>query len=172
MKIALDAMGGDKGLLPIIEGGLLAAQEFDVEIAFVGRQDQIEQELAGHALAQAQRDHIHIVHTNEVIEMDEEPGAAVHGKRDSSMVVGVQMVKRGEAVAFVSAGNSGGVLAAAQLFLGRLPGIRRSALGTVYPTLSGNCFVLDVGATTDCKPEYLYQFVVMGSAYAHGVLGI
>ncbi len=113
-----------------------------------------------------------MVYASELVDMVEVPGAAVHTKRDSTMVVGVQMVKRGEAVAFVSAGNSGGVLAAAQLFLGRLPGIRRSALGTVYPTLSGTCFVLDVGATTDCKPEYLYQFGIMGSAYTRGVLGI
>lgn len=172
MRIALDAMGGDKGLSPIIDGGLLAAQEYGVEIVFVGRREQIEQELAGHRLSPSVHNLIQVVHASEVIHMDEEPGAAVHAKRDASMVVGVQLVKRGEADGFVSAGNSGGVLGAAQLFLGRLPGVRRSALGTVYPTLHGNCFVLDIGATTDCKPEYLYQFGIMGSAYAHGVLRI
>jgi len=167
MRIALDAMGGDRGLTPAIEGGLQAAREFGTEIALVGRQPEIEQELARHDLSGVK---VSMVHASEVIEMDEEPGAAAHAKRDSSIVVGIHMVKSGEAAAFVSAGNSGAILAAAQLYLGRLPGVRRSALGTVYPTLHGRCFVLDVGATTDCKPEYLFQFGVMGSAYATGVL--
>jgi len=169
VKIALDVMGGDKGLSAIIEGGLQAIQEFDVEIAFVGQKDKIERELVQHCFS---TDKIEIVHAGEVIDMHEEPGAAVRAKRDASVVVGVQLVKAGEDVGFVSAGNSGGTLAAAQLFLGRLPGVRRSALGTVYPTLHGHCFVLDIGATTDCRPEYLYQFGIMGSAYAQGVLNI
>ena len=169
MKIALDVMGGDKGLSPLIEGGLQAIQELGVEIAFVGQQAQIEEELSRHPF---DRNMVEIVHATEVVEMHEEPGAAVHAKRNSSVVTGTRMVNDGKASAFVSAGNSGATLAAAQLFLGRLPGVRRSALGTVYPTLHGYCFVLDVGATTDCKPEYLYQFGIMGHAYAQGVLDI
>jgi phosphate acyltransferase len=169
VKIVLDAMGGDKGLGTIVDGALLAARELGVHIVLVGRQPEIESELKKRATADVQ---VSIVHASQVIEMDDEPGAAVYAKRDSSMVVGMQLVKRGEASAFVSAGNSGGVLAAAQLFLGRTEGVRRAALGTVYPTLHGRCFVLDVGATTDCKPEYLYQFGIMGSAYAHGVLHV
>ena len=169
MKIVLDAMGGDKGLPTTVEGGLVAARELGVEVVLVGRQPEIERELKNHDVAGA---NITVVHAGEVVEMDDEPGAAVHAKRDSSMVVGMEMVKRGDAAAFVSAGNSGGVLAAAQLFLGRISGVRRAALGTVYPTLHGRCFVLDIGATTDCKPEYLYQFGVMGSAYSHGVLRV
>jgi phosphate acyltransferase len=162
-------MGGDEGLATVIAGGLLAAQKFGVEIVLVGRGPEIELELKRQDLARAQ---VSVVHASEVIEMDDEPGASVHTKHDSSMVVGMQMVKHGEAEAFVSAGNSGGVLAAAQLFLGRIPGVRRAALGTIYPTLHGRCFVLDVGATTDCKPEYLFQFGIMGSAYSHGVLHV
>ena len=169
MKIALDVMGGDEGVSAIIEGGLQATQELDVEIAFVGQKDKIVRELARHSFS---TDRIEIVHASQVVEMHEEPGAAVRAKRDASVVVGTQLVKAGEVVGFVSAGNSGATLAAAQLFLGRLPGVRRSALGTVYPTLHGYCFVLDVGATADCKPEYLSQFGIMGSAYARGVLNI
>lgn len=169
MRIALDAMGGDNGLRAVIEGGLQATRDFDVEVAFVGQGPDIERELDRH---EYRRDRIRIVHAGEVVEMHEEPGAAVRGKRDSSVVVGVELVKAGDASGFVSAGNSGATLAAAQLFLGRLPGVRRSALGTVYPTLHGHCFVLDIGTTTDCRPEYLYQFGVMGSAYATGVLDV
>jgi phosphate acyltransferase len=169
VKIVLDAMGGDKGLGTVVDGGLLAARELGVEIVFVGRQAEIESELRNRDASGAR---VSVVHAGEVIEMDDEPGAAVHAKRDSSMVVGMQMVKRGDASAFVSAGNSGGVLAAAQLHLARVAGVRRAALGTVYPTLHGRCFVLDVGATTDCKPEYLYQFGIMGSAYARSVLQV
>ena len=169
VRIALDAMGGDKGLAPIVEGGLSAAREYGIEIAFIGCQREIEQELARQAPTPAG---VTIVHASEVVEMGDEPGTAAHNKRDSSMVVGVELVKKEHAAAFVSAGNSGGVLAAAQMYLGRLPGVRRSALGTVYPTLQGFCFVLDVGATTDCKPEYLLQFGIMGSAYSMGALKI
>ena len=169
MKIALDAMGGDNGLAPIIAGGLQAIQEYGVEIAFVGQQHAIERELARRTHDPAA---IEIVHADQIVGMHEEPSAAVHARRDSSVVVGTQMVKRAEAAAFVSAGNSGATLAAAQLFLGRLHGVRRAALGTVYPTLHGVCLVLDVGATTDCKPENLYQFGIMGHAYAQGVLGL
>ncbi len=169
MKIVLDAMGGDRGLGTIVDGALLAARELGVEIVLVGRRPQIEAELKSRDTAGAA---ITVAHADEVIEMDDEPGTSVHAKRDSSMVVGMQLIKRGEASAFVSAGNSGGVLAAAQLYLGRISGVRRAALGTVYPTLRGRCFVLDVGATTDCKPEYLQQFGIMGSAYAQGVLHV
>jgi glycerol-3-phosphate acyltransferase PlsX len=113
-----------------------------------------------------------IVHASQVIEMEEHPAAAVKAKRDSSMVVGMDLIKRSEADAFVSAGNSGGVMAAALFRLGRIRGIKRPALSTVYPTTPGICFMLDVGANTDCKPEYLLQFACMGVAYAKRVLGI
>lgn len=169
MKIVLDAMGGDKGLGPIISGGLRAAREMGIEIVFVGRRPQIEQELGQH---DAEGARFCIVHSDQVVEMSEEPGAAIRAKRDSSMVVGMGLVKTGEAAAFVSAGNSGGTLAAAQLQLGRITGIRRAALGTVFPTLDGRCFLLDIGATTDCKPAYLLQFGVMGSAYARGIMHV
>jgi len=104
--------------------------------------------------------------------MKEHPAAAIKDKKDSTIVVGMELLKKSEADAFVSAGNTGAVMAAALLHLGRLPGIKRPALATPYPTPTGPVVVLDIGANTDCKPEYLEQFAVMGSAYAEHVLGI
>jgi glycerol-3-phosphate acyltransferase PlsX len=115
-----------------------------------------------------------VQHASQVIEMDEHPAAAVKAKKDSSMVVGMEMVKRREVDAFFTAGNSGGALAAALFRLGRLKGIKRPALSTVFPsqTSQGYCFLLDIGANTDCRPEYLLQFAIMGSVYAERVLGV
>jgi len=104
--------------------------------------------------------------------MHEHPAQAARTKRDSSMVVGMQMVKRGEADAFVTMGNSGGALAVALFHLGRLRGIKRPALSSVFPTVKGPAFLIDLGANADCKPEYLLQFAIMGSVYAERVLGI
>jgi glycerol-3-phosphate acyltransferase PlsX len=104
--------------------------------------------------------------------MDEHPAEAVTNKKKSSMVIGIQMVKRGEADAFVTMGNTGGALAASLFHLGRIRGIQRPALSAVYPTVSGWCLVLDIGANADCKPQYLTQFAMMGSIYAERVLGV
>jgi glycerol-3-phosphate acyltransferase PlsX len=104
--------------------------------------------------------------------MEDEPSSAAKAKRDSSVVVGMNLLKSGEADAFFSAGNSGGVMAAALFRLGRLPGVKRPALSVLYPTTHGSCVVLDVGANTDCKPEWLLQFGVMGSAFARTALGM
>jgi glycerol-3-phosphate acyltransferase PlsX len=104
--------------------------------------------------------------------MDEHATDAFRQKKQSSMAVGIRLVKDGEASAFVTAGNSGAALAIALFGLGRIQGVDRPALGTVFPTVSGRCLVLDVGANADCKPEYLLQFAIMGSAYAELVLGI
>jgi glycerol-3-phosphate acyltransferase PlsX len=115
-----------------------------------------------------------VYEASQVIEMHEHPAAAVKAKKDSSMIVGMELVKRREADAFFSAGNSGGCLAAALFRLGRLRGISRPALSTIFPsqTPQGFCFLLDIGANADCKPEYLLQFAIMGSVYAERVLGI
>jgi glycerol-3-phosphate acyltransferase PlsX len=104
--------------------------------------------------------------------MKEHPAQAVKSKKDASMVVGMKMLKQRQVDAFVSAGNSGGVLASALLYLGRIKGVRRPALSSVFPTAKGYCFMLDLGANTDCKPEYLLQFAIMGDVYAKRVLGI
>jgi glycerol-3-phosphate acyltransferase PlsX len=169
MKIVLDAMGGDYAPPVAVEGGVWAAREYGIEVILVGREEDVRRELAKHDTAGLS---LPIVHASQVIEMEEHPAAAVKAKQDSSMVVGMDLVKRGEADAFVSAGNSGGVMAAALFRLGRIRGIKRPALSTVYPTTTGFCFMLDVGANTDCKPEYLLQFAYMGMAYAERVLGI
>jgi len=169
MKIVLDAMGGDHAPPVAVEGGVLAAREYGVEVVLVGREEDARRELARYDTSGLS---LPIVHASQVIEMEEHPAAAVKAKKDSSMVVGMDMVKRGEADAFVTMGNSGGALAAALFRLGRIRGIRRPALSTVYPTTTGFCFMLDVGATTDCKPEYLLQFGMMGAVYAERVLGV
>ena len=169
MRIVLDAMGGDYAPAAVVEGGVLAARQHGVEVILVGRQEAVEPELAKHNTAGLQ---VRLVHASQVIEMDEHPALVAKAKRDSSMAVGMQMVKRGEADAFVTMGNSGGALAVALMQLGRLRGIRRPALSSVFPTVKGPAFLIDLGANTDCKPEYLLQFAIMGSVYAERVLGI
>lgn len=169
MKIVLDAMGGDHAPPVAVEGGVWAAQEHGIEVILVGREEDVRRELARYDTSGLS---LPIVHASQVIEMEEHPAAAVRAKKDSSMVVGMDLVKRGEADAFVSAGNSGGVMAGALFRLGRIRGIKRPALSTIYPTTTGFCFMLDVGANTDCKPEYLLQFAYMGVAYTERVLGI
>ncbi|MFQ5813852.1 MAG: phosphate acyltransferase PlsX [Anaerolineae bacterium] len=169
MKIVLDAMGGDHAPPVAVEGGVWAAREYGIEVILVGREEDVRRELARHDTSGLS---LPIVHASQVIEMDEHPAAAVKAKKDSSMVVGMNLVKRGQADAFVTMGNSGGALAAALFGLGRIRGIKRPALSTVYPTTPGLCFILDVGANTDCKSEYLLQFAYMGAAYAERVLGI
>jgi len=169
MRIVLDAMGGDHAPPVAVEGGVWAAREYGIEVVLVGREEDVRRELAKHDTSGLS---LSVVHASQVIEMEEHPAAAVKAKRDSSMVVGMDLLKQGEADAFVSAGNSGGVMAAALFRLGRIRGIKRPALSTIYPTTTGLCFMLDVGANTDCKPEYLLQFACMGVAYAERVLGI
>jgi phosphate acyltransferase len=169
MKIVLDAMGGDFAPAVNVEAAVHAARESGYEIALVGKQEIIRPLLVQYNTSNLT---LPIVHAPEVIEMDEHPAKAVKAKKNSSMVIGMQMVKQGQADAFVTMGNTGGALAAALFHLGRIKGIHRPALSTVYPTIKGWCLILDVGANTDCKPEYLMQFALMGSIYAERVLGI
>lgn len=169
MRIILDAMGGDHAPSVVVDGGVQAAREYGLEVVLVGRREAVEPELAKYDTTGLS---VPIVHASEVIEMDEHPALVVKTKKDSSMVVGMQMVRSGEADGFVTMGNSGGALAAALLHLGRLRGIRRPALSSVFPTSKGPAFLIDIGANTDCKPDYLLQFAIMGSVYAERVLGI
>ncbi|MGQ9456773.1 MAG: phosphate acyltransferase PlsX [Anaerolineae bacterium] len=169
MRILLDAMGGDHAPQVTVEGAVWAAREFGVEVVLVGREEDLRRELAKHETVGLP---LTLVHASEVVEMHEHPAMAVRAKRDSSMVVGMKMLKQGEVDAFVSMGNTGGVLAAALLHLGRIPGVMRPALSTVYPTVKGFCLILDVGANTDCRPQWLQQFALMGSIYAERVLGV
>jgi glycerol-3-phosphate acyltransferase PlsX len=169
MRIALDGMGGDNAPRVAVEAAVWAAREYGVELVLVGQKEVLERELAKHDTSGLE---LPILHASEVIGMEDEPAIAAKAKQDSSMVVGMDLVKNGEADAFFSAGNTGGVMAAALFRLGRIPGIKRPALTTHYPTIRGHCVVLDIGANTDCKPEWLLQFGIMGSAYAEAALGI
>ena len=172
MRIVLDAMGSDHAPSVDVAGGVNAVRRFGHEVILVGKPDAVQAELAKHDTAGLP---LRIVPASEVIGMDEHPAQAARSKKDSSMVVGMGLLKRGEADAFVSMGNSGGVLSSALLSvnrIGRIKGVQRPAISTVLPTPDGLAFMLDIGANTDCHPEWLAQFAVMGSVYAHKVLSI
>jgi glycerol-3-phosphate acyltransferase PlsX len=169
LLIALDAMGGDHAPAEIVAGALLARTELGVESALVGSKDVIEAELSR---LNEQPASWQIVHASEAIAMDEHPAQAVRAKRDASINVGMDMVKRGVAGGFVSAGNTGAVMASALMTLGRIQGIERPALGTLAPFTERGVLVLDVGANADVKPNYMVQFAQMGSVYAERVLGV
>lgn len=169
MKIVLDAMGGDYAPQVAVEGSVLAARELGLEVVLVGRGEAIRQELEKHDTSGLS---LPIVHASQVIEMTDKPAQAVKVKKDSSMVVGMDLVKKGEAQAFVSAGNSGGVMVAALFRLGRIKGIQRPALCAILMSREEPFCILDVGANIDCKPLYLLQFAIMGGVYMERVLGI
>jgi glycerol-3-phosphate acyltransferase PlsX len=169
MKIALDAMGGDHAPQVVIEGAIMAAQAWpEIEILLVGKQDVVESELKKHKTEGLK---LSIVHASEVVEMNEHT-MAVKEKKDASMNVAARLVRKGEADAFTTAGNTAAGMAAALFNIGRIKGIDRPALGTVYPAAPNTCFILDVGANTDLQPENLLQFAIMGNVYARDVLGI
>jgi glycerol-3-phosphate acyltransferase PlsX len=168
MRIVLDAMGSDNHPVPDVAGAVQAAREWGDEIILVGREEIVRGELAKHDAAALP---ITIVHAPEVIEMHEHSNA-VKRKKNASIRVGMRMLRQGQVDAFVSAGNTTAVLASAIFDLKRIRGIRRPALGTIYPVANNPVFLLDTGATTDCKPEYLLQFVRMGTAYVEHVWGV
>jgi glycerol-3-phosphate acyltransferase PlsX len=168
MKIVLDAMGSDNHPAADVAGAVMAAREWGDDIIIVGQEEVIRRELAGHDTVGLK---LEIVHASEVIEMDDKPAQAARAKKDSSMHVGMNLVRDGKADAYVTAGNTGGVLAVATLHtLRRIPGVKRAAVTGVFPLPAGTVVVLDVGANADCKPEYLLQFAVMGATYARSVL--
>jgi len=169
LLIALDAMGGDHAPAEIVAGALLARRELGVEVALVGPREVVEAELARDGPVPTG---IEVIHAPQAIGMDEHPAQAVRGKRDASINVAMDLVKRGVAGACVSAGNTGAVMASALMTLGRIQGIERPALGTVAPFTGTGVLVLDVGANADVKPNYLVQFAQMGSVYAERVMGI
>ena len=167
MRVALDAMGGDHAPSATVEGAVRAARAWGYQVQLVGRETEVHAELARHDLRGIEP-LLPVVPAAEVIEMHEHPATAVRTKRQSSMAVGVARVKTGQADCFVSAGNTGGVLATALLGLRRIEGItsERPALAAILPTSSGSCVLLDVGANVDARPEWLAQFALMGSIYA------
>ncbi|WP_374226812.1 phosphate acyltransferase PlsX [Ktedonobacter sp. SOSP1-85] len=169
MRLALDAMGGDNAPGEIVLGAIQAARAYGIGVYLVGREEVIQAELAKHDTSGLD---LPIVHTDEVIEMDDHPATAVRSKKNASMTVALQLVRDGKAIGAVSAGNSGAMMAAALFTLKRIPGVERPALGGVFPTKNKPCLIIDMGANTDCKPEYLQQFALMGSVYMERIFHV
>ena len=169
VRIALDAMGGDNAPGEIVAGAVQAARSYGFGVYLVGREDAIRAELAKHDTNGLD---LPILHTDEVIEMDEHPANAVRRKKNASMTLALQQVRDGQALGAVSAGNSGAMMAASLFMLKRIAGVERPALGGILPTKDGACLVIDLGANTDCKPEYLQQFALMGSIYMERIFTI
>src|SRR5216683_428594 len=169
VRVALDAMGGDNAPGEIVLGAVQAAREYAMGVYLVGREDAIRAELAKHDTRGLD---LPVIHTDETIEMDEHPATAVRRKKNDSMTLALQQVRSGEALGAVSAGNSGAMLAASLFTLKRIEGVDRPALGGIFPTKDGVCLVIDLGANTDCKPEYLQQFALMGSIYMQRIFSV
>jgi glycerol-3-phosphate acyltransferase PlsX len=167
MKIVVDAMGGDHAPEVVVAGSLAAVKDYAVEVILVGDQAKIQYLLKK---AKYTGNRISIQHTTEVIEMCEPAANSVRRKRDSSIVIGLNMVKEGKADAFFSAGNTGAVVCAATLELRLLPGIERAGIGIVTPNLKGNSLIIDVGANIDPKPTQLLQYGIMADAYCKNIL--
>lgn len=166
MTIAIDAMGGDNAPNEIIKGALDSLQVTSSKIILVGKEDVIKKELSPH-----HTDRIEIVPATQVIETDE-GAAAIKEKKDSSIVVGLDLLRAGRCDSFISAGSTGALLTGATLKIKRISGIRRPALATLLPCATGHVILLDSGANVDCKADYLLQFAILGSAYMEHIHGV
>ncbi|MFI3300558.1 MAG: phosphate acyltransferase PlsX [Candidatus Gastranaerophilales bacterium] len=189
-RIAIDAMGGDHAPHEIVAGAVWAALDYGIGIELVGKQDAIEQELemirtkgfmsdcgrGGKRLSRVKIDtsklDIKITHAEEVIEMGEAPGQAIRKKKNSSIVLAVNAVAKGSSDAVVAAGSTGAAMASSLFGLGRISGIDRPAIAVTLPTIKKPIVIIDAGANSNCTPEMLYQFAVMGSTFSKNVLGI
>lgn len=169
MKIIIDAMGGDNAPQAPVEAAVKAVGELKVEIVLVGDTETIKNELSKYAYPQ---DKITIAHADEVVSNYDEPVKAVRTKKGASVVVAAEMLKKGEGDAMLSMGNTGALLAAGLLVVGRIKGVLRPALATLLPSAKGPKMLIDAGANTNCRPENLVQFGLMGSVYMKNVLGI
>src|SRR6266550_4713433 len=164
MRIAVDAMGGDFAPAQVVQGAALAATEYGIDISLVGLPAAVQPLLDSHPRLQ-------LVPSTQVIAMDDHPAQAVRSKPDSSMAVCARLCKEGKADGWISAGNSGAIMAAALFIQGRIRGVERPALGSIIPVKNGFAYFLDVGANVDSRPEYLVQFAAMGEVYAREMLG-
>jgi glycerol-3-phosphate acyltransferase PlsX len=164
MRIAVDAMGGDFAPAQVVQGAAQAAVEYGIDISLVGLPSAVQPLIDSNPRLQ-------LVPCTQVIGMDEHPAQAVRAKLDSSMSVCARMCKEHRADGWISAGNSGAIMAAALFIQGRIKGIERPALGSIVPTQDGFAYFLDVGANVDSKPEYMVQFASMGAVYAREMLG-
>mgnify|MGYP000208696652 FL=1 len=168
-RVALDAMGGDNAPGEIVKGAVEAVQRRDdIKILLTGKEEVLKKELSAYTYPKEQ---IEIVNATEVIETAEPPVKAIRGKKDSSIVVAMKMVKKGEADAFVSAGSSGAILVGGQVIVGRIKGVERPPLAPLIPTMKGVSLLIDCGANVDARPSHLVQFAKMGSIYMEHVVG-
>ena len=171
MKIIVDAMGGDNAPQAIVQGALDAHKLHGVDIVLVGRMAEVLQAVENCGVKELPAG-VEIKDATEVVEICDDPATAFKVKKESSLTVGMTMVKNGEGDAFVSAGSTGALLAGATLLVKRIRGIRRAAMGPAIPVLGGRAILCDCGATADCTPEYLLQFAYLGSYYAKRVMGL
>jgi glycerol-3-phosphate acyltransferase PlsX len=169
MKIAIDVMGGDYAPEEIVKGSISSLKERNLEIILLGEEKRIYEELKKYNF---KNNNLSITNCKDTITAGEFPLSALRTKKESSILVGIDLLKTGEADAFISAGNSGAVMAAALLKLGCISKIHRPAIVTVLPAIKGKVVILDVGANVDCKPEHLLQFAFIGSKYAKYLLNI
>ena len=175
MRIALDAMGGDHAPGETVRGAVLAARKFGadgLQVILVGQEPVVERELQAASDDDATQLPVTVVHAPDVIAMDDHAAHAARRQRQSSIHVGLRLVRDGEADAFLSAGNSGATMATAMLTLRPLPGVDRPAIGAVFPLPSGQTIIVDVGANADCQPHHLVDFAYLGAAYMESVFGL
>lgn len=172
MKIILDAMGGDHAPEAPVLGAVQAAKDFGTQITLIGRGEEILEVMRANGIENLPAG-IEISHADDVVDMHDDPGAVIHKRKNSSMVMGLKMLSDGEGDAFVSAGSTGALLSGATLLVKRVKGIRRAAMGPVMPNKAGGkTVILDCGANAECTPEFLLQFGIIGSLYAKKYLGI
>lgn len=171
MRIVIDGMGGDNAPQSVVEGAVAAAAQIEHEIHIVGDEVQIKEELAKYKYKGSQ---IKVIHASDVITNEDAPVKAVRTKLDSSMVRGLNMIKNGEGDIFISAGNTGAIMAGGLFILGRIQGIDRPAIASIYPDLikGGVSLMVDSGANSECKPNNLLEFATMGSIYMEKVLNV
>ncbi len=169
MRIVVDAMGGDYAPQNVIAGVVDAVNEFEVTVALVGIEDSVRAELSKYAYP---KDRIEVIHASEEVSMDDSPVDVIRKKKDSSIAVGVNLLKTPGYDAFVSAGNTGAVVAAATFFLRMIEGVDRPGIGLLIPQVNGHAFLIDVGANSEPKPEHLYQYGHMARVYMQSVMGV
>ena len=170
MKIAVDAMGGDNAPEAIVCGAVRAAKAYGEEIILVGQEDKIHAVLKAHQAEDTKE--IEILHAPDLVDMHDDPATVLRAKPQSSMAVALNLVKKGEADAIVSAGSTGALLSGATLFCKRIKGVRRGALAPMMPCKNGKVLLIDAGANTECTAEYLLQFGIMGSLYMNRIQGV